>query len=263
LSLGWPASASGGADPARLRLLAEGADKIYKVFIIRIVFDAINLVMLLMTAVVSIGSVVRAPTNSFSGAGLQGQVWRRVNVSYAGAVNISGLLAAYGIIFFVNLVASVIILYFLYKGMEALSRYNESRFGIGFLGAKLWVGGVLGSIVGFVVLLGAAAAGSAAGVFVGAIVLGLSGLAVLAAMVMVLVALWRLGGEPGDGRMRLGIAIIIAAAAVALLAAVSPLFLFIAVVLQFLGEAIVALGAKGVRDAALERIAASSFSVTA
>ncbi len=246
-------------DPARLRLLAEGADKIYKLFIVRIVFDLLSLVLLLVTAVTAIGV-----STSITGAAMPlGQNWTQVSTVYTGAGNISGVLAAYGLLMLLGLVAAVITLYFLYTGMRALSGYDAERYDIGFLGAKLWVGGILGTVVGLVVLVASAAARSIGGVVAGFLVLAFSGIAVLAATVLVLIALWRLGGEPGGDSIRLGIGLLIAAIVAGLLAAALPALLVLAVALQLAGELALMLGAKRVRDAALERMAAASFNVTA
>lgn len=254
-----PQGPSREVDPARLRLLAEGADKLYKVFLIRIIFDVIELVVLLVTAVAAIGA-----STSITGAAMPlGENWTQVSVIYTRSVNVSGILAAYGLLALLGLVAALVILYFLYTGMRALSQYDPGSYDIGFLGAKLWVGGTIGAVVGLVTLLAAAAARSMGGVIAGVFVLALSGIAVLVAMVLVLVALWRLGDEPGGESVRLGIGLLIAALVAGLLAAALPMLLILAVVLQLAGEAALMLGAKEVRDMALERMAAASYSVTA
>ena len=244
---------SQGPDTARLLLLAQGADKVYKLFLIRIVSAVLGLLILVTTPVPGINAPMAAPS-SWSPSqelGIIDGVYDAVNTF---SVEITGS----SLLFFLGIMATELSLYYLYAGMKMLSRYDSSRYGIGLLGAKLMIVGTVSLIFGSMVVAAAAAARSVAAAAAGALTVLLSLVAVIVSALFVAVALWRLDGEHGDGRLWLGISLILLAVLLSVLTFLSPPLLIIGVIIEFMGEVITMLGAKGVRDAVLRRALRSS-----
>ncbi len=242
---------SQGPDTARLLLLAKGADRVYKVFLIRITFAVLAFLILATTPVAGINAPAALSWSP-------GQELGIIDDVYDAALEVSIGIAGYSLLFLLGIMATELSLYYLYTGMKMLSQYDSSRYGIGLLGAKLLIISTVCLISGSMTIIAAASAHSVAAAAAGALTALLSLAAIIIADVLVIIALWRLDGEHGDGRLWFGISLILVSVLLSALTFLSPPLLLIGIMIEFMGEVIAMLGAKGIRDAVLRRAASAT-----
>ena len=147
---------------------------------------------------------------------------------------------------------SLVGLYFFYKGFKILEQYDSRRYAIGLKSVKI---GLLGVILLLASLLAAPLTASLQLLALPLLaLLGTSIPAIMAAIVMAFIALWRLGGEPRGDMIRKGLVLLI----IGLI--LTPFR--IGVSISAIGSVLMLIGAKRVRDYALRVLEASAAEET-
>ncbi len=168
------------------------------------------------------------------------------------------------------LVGTLISFYFLYRGMKLLRMYNALRYGVGYTGVKLVIAAILLVMLGLIIVIaGLASASSAApattvsisstagAILAGLAVAGIGGIVWLIGVILVFIALWRLGDEPGGGTIKAGVVIWLIGVVIEVIAGLAGSTASgIGGLLVLIGAILVMVGARSVREHAL-RLAAS------
>jgi uncharacterized membrane protein len=222
----------GGGESARLHLLYEGADGVFKSYLISFI-----------AAIVLVAAVFAAGMSALT-AIMLGHA--------AGAVASS--LATFAGVSVIAFVLVLVAIYYLWRGFASLKEYDYSKYSIGLTGLKLYFTGVILIILALIIAI--PAAGGALGAWA-----AVAGLALIGALlgivgaVMVAIALWRLGDEPGGGLIKAGVILWILGILLTFSRAGS--------IIMLVASILIMVGAKDVRDRALEAMRASSMGPSA
>ncbi len=202
--------------------LVEGVEGLYKWSLINIISAAIIIVSVL------VGAATLTPFN----------IWNVVTIVFVGLI----VAAALGLI----------AIYFLFVGFRSLSTFNKDRYGIGYTGVKLLVISLILAIIGLIVIAATIASlprhippspmgwermviSPAAEVVAGGALILISLIALFIGVILVAIALWRLGDEVKDGTLIKVGAVLMVVAIILMLFRVGGILDLIATILIFLG----------------------------
>ncbi len=246
----YPAQGQPPRQPPNYQLLAEGADSVFKSFLVSLI---IGIIVVAALVIVTLGAVSAIGVANY---------YEAESLFYSLAATILGveLLA---------LVGSLISFYFLYRGMKLLRLYNALRYGVGYTGVKLVIAAILLAILGLIIIIaGLASAGAAApatlspsgvagALLAGLAVAGIGAIVGFVGVILVFIALWRLGDEPGGGTIKAGVIIWLIGVIIEVIAGLAGSTASgIGGLLVLIGAVLVMIGARSVREHA-RRLAAS------
>jgi uncharacterized membrane protein len=222
------AKLEGGGATARLRLLYEGANSVFKSYLISLVASIVFVAAVFAAGVSALTSIARG------------------HASEAVTSSLSTFAGVSAIAFVLVLVA----IYYLWRGFTSLKEYDFSKYSIGLTGLKLYFAGVILILLALIILIPAAAGALGAWAAV-------AGLAVIGALldiigaIMVAIALWRLGDEPGGGLIKAGVILWILGILLSFSRAGGVIVLVASILIM--------IGAKDVRDRTLEAMRTSTI----
>ncbi len=247
----YPALGQPPRQPLDYRLLAEGADSVFKSFLVSLI---IGIIVVAALVAVTLGAVSAIGVANY---------YEAESLFYSLAATILG-------VEMLALVGSLISFYFLYRGMKLLRLYNALRYGVGYTGVKLVIAAILLAILGLIIIIaGLASAGAAApaetasvlniaGVLLAGLAFaGIGAIVGLIGVILVFIALWRLGDEPGGGTIKAGVIIWLIGVIIEVIAGLAGSTASgIGGLLVLIGAVLVMIGARSVREHA-RRLAAS------
>ncbi|MEB2837127.1 MAG: DUF973 family protein [Desulfurococcales archaeon] len=211
----------------RWELLYRGADGVFKSYLLSFIAFILAFAAVLAAGVAGMGAIMHGGN---VGAALRSSV---------------GSFATLALIALVLILAS---LYYLWDGFRSLKEYDASRFGVGVTGLKVYLAAVIVVLLAVLALIPGAMTASpvSMGLAVGLFILG--GILAIVGAIMIAIALWRLGDEPGGSLVKLGVILWFLGILLGVTRAGS--------VLAFIGSILIMLGARDVRDKASQAMRA-------